>query len=299
MELMQLQMFVAAAEEQSLQKAAERVHRTPQAVSMAIGKLEDEVRAVLFERSSSRGLRLTIAGEVLFEHAKRALSLLIEAMVQVEEIRGAKRGSLRIGANQSIGDYLLPQFTHVFQEKHPAVRLKISIGYSEAMLAALRRHDVDVALVADKPRDPELKAELLMKDRLIALLNPHHPLANRESIPLQALGREALIVLTETSELRERVTGIFRRSNIPFNPSVETGTLESIKRLVAQNMGIGIVPLLCVRNDEAGKLVVKTIEQFPEDRSLWIVYPPAPSPACQAFIALIKSEMAAMEQRRG
>jgi DNA-binding transcriptional LysR family regulator len=94
--------------------------------------------------------------------------------------------------------------------------------------------------------------------------------------------------------LRERVAGIFRRSNIPLNPSVETGTLESIKRLVAQNMGIGIVPLLCVRNDEAGKLVVKTIEQFPEDRSLWIVSPPTPSPACEAFIALIKSEMATM-----
>lgn len=296
---MQLQMFVAAAEEQSLQKAAERVHRTPQAVSMAIGKLEDEIRAVLFERSASRGLRLTAAGEVLFDYAKRALSLLNEALTQVEEIRSARRGSLRIGVNQSIGDYLLPQLSQTFQEKHPAIRLKISMGYSEAMLAALRRHDVDVALVADKPRDPELKAELLMKDRLIALLNPRHPLAQHESITLEALGSEALTLLTETSELRERVAGIFRRANVPLNLSVETGTLESIKRLVAQNMGIGIVPLLCVRNEEAGKLVVKTIEQFPEDRSLWIVYPPAPSPACQAFVALIKSEMAAMEQRRG
>ncbi|HEX4158608.1 MAG TPA: LysR family transcriptional regulator [Rhizomicrobium sp.] len=294
MELMQLQMFVAAAEEQSLQKAAERVHRTPQAVSMAIGKLEDEIRAVLFERSSSRGLQLTAAGEVLFDYAKRALSLLNEALVQVEEIRTAKRGSLRIGVNQSIGDYLLPQLSQTFQEKHPAIRLKISMGYSEAMLAALRRHDVDVALVADKPRDQELKAELLMKDRLIALLNPRHPLAQHESIMLEALGSEALILLTETSELRERVAGIFRRANVPLNLSVETGTLESIKRLVAQNMGIGIVPLLCVRNDEAGKLVVKTIEQFPEDRSLWIVYPPTPSPACEAFIALTKSHMATM-----
>jgi DNA-binding transcriptional LysR family regulator len=267
------------------------VCRTPQAVSMAIGKLEDEIRTSLFERSSSRGLRLTAAGEVLFEHAKGALSLLHEALVQVEEIRSARRGSLRIGANQSIGDYLLPQLTQTFQEKHPAVRLKISIGYSEAMLAALRRHDVDVALVADKPHDPELKAELLMKDRLIALLNPRHPLAAGESIPLEALGREALILLTETSELRERVAGIFRRANVPLNPAVETGTLESIKRLVAQNMGIGIVPLLCVRNEDGGKFVVKTIEGLEEDRSLWIVHPQAPSAACQVFVALIGAQM--------
>lgn len=292
---MQLQMFVAAAEEQSLQKAADRVHRTPQAVSMAVGKLEDEIRAVLFERSSSRGLRLTAAGEVLFEYAKRALSLLNEALVQVEEIRSAKRGSLRIGANQSIGDYLLPQLMHAFQEAHPAVRLKMLIGYSEYMLTALRHHDVDVALVAEKPHNRELKAELLMKDRLVALLNPSHPLANRESLPLEALGREALILLTVNSELRERVTATFRQENVPLNPSVETGSIESIKRLVAQNMGIGIVPLLSVRNGYAGNLVVKTIEHFREDRSLWIVYSPTPSPACEAFVALVRSEMAAIQ----
>jgi DNA-binding transcriptional LysR family regulator len=295
MELMQLQMFVVAAEEQSLQKAAERVRRTPQAVSMAIGKLEDEVRTFLFERSASRGLRLTAAGEVLFEHAKRALSQLNEALVQVEEIRGAKRGNLRIGVNQSIGNYLLPQLTQAFQEKHPGIRLKISIGYSESMLAALRRRDVDVALVANRPQDPELKAELLMKDRLIALLNPRHPLAAREAIPLEALGSEALILLTETSELRERVAGIFREHNVPLNAAVETGTLESVKKLVAQNMGIGIVPLLSVRNEEAGNLVVKTIGQFPEDRSLWIIYPQTPTPACQAFVTLVNAAMAAMK----
>jgi DNA-binding transcriptional LysR family regulator len=283
---------VAAAEERSLQKAAERVHRTPQAVSMSIGKLEDELRAVLFERTATRGLQLTAAGDVLFEHAKRALSLLNEAVAQVEDIRSVKGGRLRIGANQSIGEYLLPELTQAFQVAYPGVRLKITIGYSEAMLAALRRNDVDVALVADRPRDQELKADLLMKDRLIALLNPQHRLAQQESVPLEALAGEALIVLTETSELRERMVGTFRQHGIPLNPSVETGTLESIKRMVARNMGIGIVPLLCVRNGEAGKLVVKTIAQFPEDRSLWIVHPQTPSPACLAFIAIVKAEVA-------
>lgn len=295
MELMQLQMFVAAAEERSLQKAAERVHRTPQAVSMAIGKLEDELRTTLFERSSSRGFSLTAAGEVLFEHSKRALALLNEAVARVDEIRRVKGGQLRIGANQSIGEYLLPQVTHAFQAAYPNVRFKITIGYSEAMLTALRRHDVDVALVADKPHDQELKAELLMKDRLIALLNPQHRLAKQDSIALEALAGEALILLTETSELRERVVSTFRQFGVSLDPSVETGTLESIKRMVAQNMGIGIVPFLCARNEEAGRLVAKPIAQFPEDRSLWIVWPQTPSPACQAFVATVKAEVAKLQ----
>jgi DNA-binding transcriptional LysR family regulator len=291
MEFMQLQMFVAAAEERSLQKAAERVHRTPQAVSMAIGKLEDEIGAALFERSASRGLRLTASGEVLLDYARRALALLNEAVAQVEAIRKVKGGQLRIGANQSIGEYLLPQLGHAFQAQYPNVRLRIVIGYSEAMLAALRRRDVDLALVADRPNDPELQSELLMKDRLIALVNPQHRFAQEPSIPLEALAGEALILLTETSELRERIMGTFRRFGVPLVPAVETGTLESIKRMVARNMGIGIVPLLCVRNEQAGQLLVKSIGQFETDRSLWIVYPQTPSPAARAFVALVGQEV--------
>jgi DNA-binding transcriptional LysR family regulator len=293
MELMQLQMLVAAAEGKSLQKAAERVSRTPQAVSMAIGKLEDEMGVLLFDRSSSRGFCLTAEGEVFVDYARRSLALLNEALAAVAQVGSAQRSRLRIGANQSIGEYLLPRLTHAFRNGNPGVRLKIVIGFSEFILSALRRGDVDVALVADKPRDRELKVQPLMTDRLIAILNPQHPLAGQESIQLKALGTESLVLLSEASELRERVVETFRRFGIPLNLHVETGTLDSIKRMVAQNMGIGIVPSLCVTKEEEKDLIVKTIKEFPEDRSLWIVHPLFPSAPCQAFVALLKSELAA------
>lgn len=290
MELMQLQMLVAASEEKSLQKAADRVHRTPQAVSMAIGKLEDEIGILLFDHASGRGLRLTPAGEVFANSAKRSLAILGEALIEVKAISRGQRDRLRIGANQSIGEYVLPPFTRAFHERHPDIALKLVIGYSEWILSSLRRREVDLALVAEKPRDKELQAELLMTDRLIAIMNRGHRLAKWNSIPLLELGRESLILLTEASELRERVSETFGRFGIPLNLQVETGSLASIKRIVEQNMGIGIVPLLCVSDDDLTNLVVKTIEEFPEDRSLWIVHPLNPSTACQAFIALLKSE---------
>jgi len=292
MELMQLQMLVAAAEEKSLQKAAERVSRTPQAVSMAIGKLEDELGVLLFDRALSRGFRLTAEGEVFVDYARRTLLLLNEALAAIERIGSAQRGRLRIGANQSIGEYLLPRLTHIFQERNPGVKLKIVIGFSKSIVSALRNGDVDLALVADRPRDKELTVQPLMTDRLVAVLNPGHPLADQESIQLHALGTESLVLLTEASELRERVVETFRRFRIQLNLHVETGTLDSIKRLVAQNMGIGIVPSLCITREDSRNLIVKTIEEFPEDRYLWIVHPPVPSAPCQTFITLLKSELA-------
>ena len=181
MELMQLHMAVAAAEENSLQRAAARVGRTPQAVSIAIAKLEDELGVPLFDRSSSRGSRLTPEGDVFVEHAKRALALLNEAVLALERIGSRKGRRLRIGANESIGEHVLPRFTHIFRETHPDIALKIRIGFSEHVLAALRRGDVDVALIADKPRDRIFQTEPLMTDRLIAILSPQHRLANSNS----------------------------------------------------------------------------------------------------------------------
>ena len=291
MELMQLQMLMAAAEETSLQKAADRVNRTPQAVSMAIGKLEDEIGVPLFDRTSNRGFRLTAEGEVFIDYARRSLLLLNDALAAVEQIGSAQRGRLRIGANQSIGEYLLPRLTHTFQDRNPGTKLKIVIGFSKSIVFALRNGDVDLALVADKPRDKELTVQPLMTDRLIAILNPGHWLADQDSIQLSALGTESLILLTEASELRERVFETFRRFGIQLNLRVETGTLDSVKRLVAQNMGIGIVPSLCVTLEDSKNLVVKTIREFSEDRHLWIVHPLVPSAPCQAFVTLLRSEM--------
>ena len=99
MELMQLEMFVAVVEEGSVRAAAERVFRTQPAVSIAIGKLEREFEAPLFDRSKRHEYRLTQAGEALYAHATRMLSLRSETVSAVGDIRNLRLGRLRIGAN--------------------------------------------------------------------------------------------------------------------------------------------------------------------------------------------------------
>jgi DNA-binding transcriptional LysR family regulator len=113
-------------------------------------------------------------------------------------------------------------------------------------------------------------------------------------IHIQELGGEPLIILTARSELRERVAAVFKRFRVPLNVQVETGTLESIKNMVARDMGVGIVPRMCIKREEArGELVAKTIAEFGEERSLWLVCrrTAALAPACQAFTKVIQSEL--------
>jgi DNA-binding transcriptional LysR family regulator len=295
MELMQLQMLVAVAEEGSLQKAAVRVYRTAPAVSIAISKLEHEVGSLLLDRTRGQAFRLTAAGELLVQYARGLISLRDEAIAAMEGIRNVEAGQLRIGANQSIGEYLLPELMRSFQKRYPGVKLKVVIGYSDAVLSALKHWELDVALVAGQPQDRDLRGHLLMRDRLVAVISPRHHLAAQEVIRVQQLAAEPLIVLTATSELRERVAATFRRFRIPLNVQVETGTLESIKKMAARDMGVGIVPRMCVQQEKmGGELLVKVVEEFREERMLWMVCRRGvPSPACRAFIKVTKSALKA------
>lgn len=295
MELMQLQMLVAVAEEGTLQRAAARVYRTAPAVSIAISKLEHEVGTLLLDRTHRQTFRLTAAGGVLADYARSLIALRDEALAAVEGIRNIERGQLCIGANQSMGEYLLPQLTQCFQRRYPGVKFKVVIGYSDAVLSALKHWELDIALVAGQPQDKDLRGHLLMRDRLVAIMSPRHRLAGRQILRVQDLSAEPVIVLTATSELRERVASTFQRFHAALNVQVETGTLESIKKMAARDLGVGIVPRMCVHGEEAsGELMVKTVEEFREERMLWMVCRrTALSPACYAFMKIIKSELKA------
>jgi|KBSMisStaDraftv2_1062788.scaffolds.fasta_scaffold75836_1 DNA-binding transcriptional LysR family regulator len=289
MELMQLRMLLAAADGESLQKAGQAVGRTPQAVGMAIDKLENELGVSLFHAPAGKGQQLTAAGMVLADYARRSLALLDEAISAVEDIRTGRSGCLRIGSNQSIGEYVLPQITDIFRRKHPAVKLKVTIDYSDSILASLARNEFDIALVANAAKGKDLHSTLLMVDRVVAVMSPRHRLAQREQLGIEDLAGESLILLDEASELHERIVQTFRRFQTPMNPSVVTSTLESIKRMVAQDIGIGIVPRLCVGQETArGGLAVKTIAEFSQDRELWMVYPRNRSPASRALASIVE-----------
>ena len=293
---MQLQMLVAVAEEGSLQKASARVFRTAPAVSIAISKLEDEIGTPLLDRTHRHALRLTAAGGVLADYARKLVSLRDEALAAMEGIRNVERGHLRIGANQSMGEYLLPQLTQAFQRLNPGVKLKVVIGYSDAVLSALKHWQLDIALVAGQPQDQNLRGHLLMRDRLVAIMTPRHHLADHEVIRVHDLAGQPLILLTATSELRERVAETFQRYHLPLNVQVETGTLESIKKMALRDMGVGIVPRMCVQEEAAsGDLVVKTVQEFRQERMLWMVCRRTVlSPACRALMKVIRSEMKAL-----
>jgi DNA-binding transcriptional LysR family regulator len=293
MELMQLEMFIAVVEEGSVGAAAGRVYRTRPAVSIAVRKLEGEVGSPLFDRSRRHDFLLTPAGEVLYSYATRLLALRDEAASALEALSKLGRGLLRIGANESTNSYLLPRLTQVFREHHPEVKIEVACQHTELLVRRLKERQLDLALLAYLPEGDELEAQPVMRDEVVLVTGPGHALAAVGRTRVTELGNESVIVESHPSSLREKVAEAFGRSGTPLNIRVESATIDTIKKMVAMNVGVGFVPLMCVGEEVArGELAVVPVEGFRHRRTLWAVRRRggAHSHAAEAFMRVAKTE---------
>jgi DNA-binding transcriptional LysR family regulator len=161
MELMQLEMLVAVAEEHSFLRAAERVFRTQPAVSIGIRKLEDRVGVPLLDRSSRRNGRLTPAGERLYEYARKILGLRDEALSVVKEGDKPSNALLCVGL---VGEESLNRFSMLwkcFKERFAGVEVKIHSDNFPTVLGELAEGRLDLALVSGRPRSDALNKNLV------------------------------------------------------------------------------------------------------------------------------------------
>jgi len=292
MELMQLEMFVAVVEEGSVHKAAERVYRTQPAISIAVKKLENEIGSPLFNRSQRYDYQLTPAGELLYSYATRLLALRNETIASLRDLVHLRRGAVRIGANESTSVYLLPKITQAFHEQYPDIKIEVICGHSDALLTDMQAHRLDLAMLACLPDDHNLDARLIMHDKVVLIVRPGHRLALAGHLWVKDLEKESIITEGPPSSLHEMVVEAFRSHETPLNVQVKSGTIETVKQMVANNVGVGFLPLMCVERELArGELAVVAVEDLYLERSIWVVWPrsDAHSHAALAFMRVVNS----------
>src|SRR6266550_772269 len=192
MELAQLEYFLTVVEEGSFTKAADRVYRTQPALSIAIKRLEEEIGQPLLDRTQKRP-SLTQAGKVVHDHARRILALRDQIGETIGELQSLKRGRVRVGANESTSLYLLPDVILAFRQRHPQVKVEIFRHVSDRLSREVLDRSVDLALMASEPSNAQLEAFPVLKDELILIMSPKHPLAGRKSVKIKDLGREPFI----------------------------------------------------------------------------------------------------------
>ena len=270
MELAQLHVFLTVARERSFSRAAEKLYRTQPAVSIAIRKLEESVGQPLFVRGA-RQAKLTDAGELLRDYAERLLNLRDEIQKGMEDLKGLRHGRLSLGVNESSIHALLPALAR-FRRLHPDVDLAVHRTFSRDIPREVLNYRLDLGVVSYVPQDNKLSAAEIFRDELTFVVYPRHRLARRRSVDIAELGREAFIAHIVDSPYRWRVIQLFQKHQVPLNMRVELPTIESIKRFVQMEMGVAIVPRMCVRWEaERGTLVEVKIRQLKMPRHLYLI----------------------------
>lgn len=271
MDINQLEVLIAVANERGFSRAADKLYRTQPAVSQAIRRLEEEVGEPLFDRSSKDGT-LTASGQILLKYAQQIINLRRDAKLAVRELKDLQRGKVTLGANEYTVMYLLPVIS-VYRVRHPHIKIEVKRDLASRIPSEVLKRDVEIGIVSFRPTDPALQTVPVATDELALIVAPNHPLSGKKMVSVRELGVESFIAHNVRSPYRERVVQTFEKHRTPLNISMELPTLEAIKRFVEQGMGVALVPRLAARAEiERGQVLALTVREMRLERKLYLIY---------------------------
>jgi len=289
MELRQLRAFEAAVRHGSLTRAAAELGLSQPAVSMQVQALEEELGLRLLDRLPRRVVP-TAAGELLFDYARRLLTLEDEAGRALTGLKGLEVGSLRVAASPTIGNYLLPEILGRFRRRYPGLRVIADIAPSHRVGEALRSRSAEVGLVEAEIDVEGLTGQPFCTDELVLVVPAGHPWAGRPSVEPHELLAVPFVAREPESGTRALVDDRLRSAGVAVTPAMELGGVEAIKNAVRAGLGVSFVSRHAIALEERlGVLAVVPVAGLDMRRPFYCFHEPRryPSPALQAFLSFI------------
>jgi DNA-binding transcriptional LysR family regulator len=232
----------------SFSGAADSLHLSQSAVSQQIAVLEREVGIPLLERTSE-GPKLTSAGEALMEHGDAVICRLEEAERELAQIAGLEGGRFRLSSFPTASATLMTRALSIFRQRFPNVELEFTEDETEESYPALKRGDLDLAVVFDYPAFPldfsrDVEAEMIYEEPMHVALPPGHPLASAKSVRIADLADEDWLCGALPSSCRFQVINLCREAGFEPRIAFQSEDYAVIKGFVAGGLGVAILPEL-------------------------------------------------------
>lgn len=288
---------VAVAETLSFTRAAERCLVVQSVLSHQVARLERELGARLFERTSRR-VRTTAAGDAFLPAARQCLEAAERAAAEVAAAVGEVRGRLAIGLIPTVTAVDIPSAVRDFRRLHPHVRISLRVEASDKLVEQVRQAALDVAFLGlpTTTRLHGIAARELARGSLVAAVAPDHPLAGQDVVSLLRLAAEAFVDYPAGTAARAQSDQAFAAAGLVRDVTFEVSTVDYITRLVASGLAVALVPSAYAPQLSG----VVTVDIDPADAPSRVEYAVwsnvAPTPAATAFLTLLgihKDETAA------
>lgn len=240
MTLSELKFVIAVAKERNFRRAADKCYVSQPALSLAIKKLEDDLGVLIFERSRS-DVSPTPIGEQIIAQATRAL----EEVAQIREI--AKQGNnqldgaFRLGLIYSVGPYLLPEIIPILRKNAPNMPLDIEENLTVQLEAQLKSGVIDAAVVALPFDVSGINTLPLYDEKYVVVVPSGHHWADRTTVNADELADENVLLLNSghcySHQVLQACPDLSRKGQV-----LQGNSLETIRNMVASNLGITVLP---------------------------------------------------------
>ncbi len=255
--LEKLNYFYEVARLGSLKKASESVYISQPSLTKSIKILEDVVGVPLFTRLP-RGMKLTKEGEILKEHCQKLFASISDMEQELTYPDDPLAGSLRIGTYDSIGIYFWPKFLQGFLTQHKNLDIDLRTGRSSEMQNALETGLIDLAVIVNPVESLNTHVDILKKDsfKLYETTSKRKVYQDKKNAPLIAMP-------TATTGIQS-IKDILHKSGLGERKVYVTSSLESVKELTLNGIGIGLLPQMVAKSSlEHKKLNEIKLKGFP------------------------------------
>ena len=253
MTLSELRFVVSVAQEKNFRRAAAKSFVSQPALSLAIKKIENELGVLIFERNRM-GISLTTVGEKIVNQAQ----IVLEEVDKIKAISVAEKNTqqveVKIGLIYSIAPYLLPSIIPLVKNSSPEIILEAEEDITTNLIKKLEEGSIDAAIIALPFVVPGIETQPLYDEPFKVLIPTKHPWNNKQKINAKELKNEKILLLDNTHcfsmQVREACPGISDKAEVQAGTSLET-----IRNMVASNLGISILPQSATANNYSNDLI--------------------------------------------
>jgi len=296
MDLWQLYIFCRVIEHKSFSKAGTAIHLSQPTISSHIKDLENHFGCRLIDRLTREAVP-THAGKLLYNYARKLLTLRDETEAALSEFQGNIRGRLTIGGSTIPGTYILPKVIGLFTKSYPDVLVSLKIGDTKQMENDILAGELEISVVGAKTDDNRLVQEKLVEDAMCLVIPADHKWAKKKMVPLKNILNEPFIMREAGSGTLTSIRNSLSKTGIAiedFRTIAEMGTTQAVIQGIKNKVGISILSTIAVSDAlEAGDLKALSIEGMNLKRCFFLTTPKhrSASPICRVFIGFIKDAL--------
>jgi DNA-binding transcriptional LysR family regulator len=221
----------------SIRQAAVRLGMTSSALSRQVLDLEKDLGVVLFERMP-RGVRLTVAGEILIAHIRRMLSDLEHTRSMFDDLKGLRRGTVHIASIEALASMILPQAIASFSGIHERIDFKVDILERDDVVSSVTNYIADIGVVFNTKKTAHFHHVMEIEQSLFATVAVGHPLAKRSGVKLRDCIVYPLAVASQSLGARALLNEFLDADALTLSPVLETNSFELMRGFVRASGGV-------------------------------------------------------------